>query len=646
MPATRAPTTSTRVTRSASKRAAAALAPTPVSALTGTSCSSEQETASQQPVTTTDMRSVTMEQTPAIDNALPTPQSDLTLATSAATSGAATTTTTSSTDPTTTETKSKRRKTQGGRTSVGKRKSGETKPSRKHRKDSGIAFENDAAKALEIHQEQQQQEPPRLLNLPPELFSMILSFLYPSELTKLATLSKQVYKLVENQHIWKTIQTRNNLPEPKRKYPTTMTLVLAYSDLVCEQCLSLSEMKRGGQYSDRPLPVSLVWNPHHPIHLCLPCRQDYYRDHPVGDAAETNGNQILKGDAQYRYQLPNNLLYSLDYESRISRRNREYYLFDEDDVREMAYDFHGGPVGIAAERRGYVIPRHKKPRPGITPKVRNAKPKPQPASDTAVPSLTLIAPGEEDTSKNSNGSNSHSGVVVRIGGDTAATPIAGLPVEIWHAILRYLHIRDLIVFAGVSKNVLKLVESLPLWKDIWSLCSLPELSPRTAKTYMGMVSRYGESICEICHCFSYPRRNYLADRPLPVLMKKEYSPTRKVWMCLECRNYILMPEGGWMSICNSHDTLSKYEAMEAYGLSKDDMWEIDTCERNPYGRGPLFDEDDVEAFALERHGGHIGIQCAVSNGFPRPRRPPPKPKAIVVPQAKDSSSSDPMEEQK
>ncbi|KAG0259550.1 hypothetical protein DFQ27_004023, partial [Actinomortierella ambigua] len=195
-----------------------------------------------------------------------------------------------------TKAKAKKSEAQDQPESVGMVIAAETKPPRKRvkkRNDSGAVLEDDTTKALE-QQLHQQQVAPALLSVPPELFTIILSYLYPSEIAKLAMVSKQMYKLIESQPIWRTIMTIGKLPEPKLKFPTEMIVVLAYSDLVCEQCMSLSQMKRGMQYSDRPLPVSLAWNnpspsstsassstppPHRPIHLCRPCRQDYYRDH-------------------------------------------------------------------------------------------------------------------------------------------------------------------------------------------------------------------------------------------------------------------------------------------------------------------------------------------------------------------------------
>ncbi|KAG0259363.1 hypothetical protein DFQ27_004105 [Actinomortierella ambigua] len=660
MSATVAPTLYTRVTRSAT-RAAEAAALASASVPKTLSSSDENETVSQHQADTlaaTDMPQASIDQTPNTTNV-----SSLLSSSSApdrSTAAAAATTFTSPPPPTTKPRQKRKAKSsaldQPG--SVGEVIAGETKPSRKRakkRKDSGIALEDDTTKALEQQQQQQQQETPALLNLAPELFANILSYLYPSEIAKLAMVSKQMYKLVERQPIWRRIMTIGNLPEPKIKFPTEMIVVLAYSDLVCEQCLSLSEMKRGMKYSKRPLPMDLAWNPyHHPIRLCLPCRKTYYADHKSELGLIGKGTQILKGDAEYTYQLTTDTLFSLHHETHVARRRfkQVYYLFDEAQVQRLAYRVHGGQVGVEASRQGYVKPRHQKPRPGITPRVR--KPTPLKAPDPILSVQDLLraeirAPGEEaggssggstsastGTNINNNNSSSSNGdsqsgqlMVVQIGGDRPAEPVAGLPLEIWQDILSRLYLRDLVRLAQVSRAFQKLVEGLPVWKTIWGMSSLPALT-KMAKTYMAMVCRYGESICEFCDTYSYPRRDALADCPLPILMKEEYSATRKVWACLLCRCEFSRPDGGWENDSDSgasYERINKREAMEYYALPRDELWDVESCGRDRYSErgGPVFYEEDVRAHALEYHGGNVGLQCALSGGYGKPRRQRPKP---------------------
>ncbi|KAG0261093.1 hypothetical protein DFQ27_003157 [Actinomortierella ambigua] len=644
-PSKPASTPFTRVTRSAT-RAAAAAAPAFADAPTIISSGSGNESVTQLLSTfvTEDMQSDHVEQIsnttniPSVSPTYPTP------ATSTATSTSTTTTTPPSTE--TTAKAKKRKAQQHQQASVGKDNCAETKPSRKrtkNRKDSAIALGEDATKALEIHQEQ--QPTPTLLNLPPELFALILTFLYPSEITKLATLSRETYRLVESQSIWTTIQMQRNLPVPKIKYPTAMVVVLAYSDLVCEQCMSLSEMKRGCLYSNRPLPVSLAWNPHHTIRLCLPCRRAYYKKHPVVDQDTEMHRQLLKGHAQSIYQLSDSQLFSLNYDVRIARRYRnEYYVFEEDEVRQKALEYHGGKVGIEAERHGYVQPRHKKPRRGMPlPGYQMAH-----VSEPAAPEMTvkdllkadIRAPGEGSSSSNvgannnsgsgSGSSQNHSRAIVQIGGDQHAAPVAGLPQEIWREILSRLRIRDLVVLAGVSKPFLTLIEGLPIWQQIWTKSQLPALKPRSTKTYLAMVSRFGESICEVCHQYSYPSRGSPADRPLPVVFRKLYSPTRRLWICLKCRNRVLKPKGGWGREGPSCSMISRYEVKELFSLPRDALWDIDPCGRCPFGEGPLFYEDEVRDLALDYHGGKVGLRCATSDTFPKPRHQRPKPKRAVT----------------
>ncbi|KAG0209712.1 hypothetical protein BGX28_010006 [Mortierella sp. GBA30] len=503
----------------------------------------------------------------------------------------------------------------------------------KQRKDSGItlSMEDNTTKARDLQQEQEHlhlqpspDQPKDLLSLQPEMLSRIMSFFYPSELTKFATVSKTVYMLVQDQSIWKNISDKSHLPEPKRKLPTDMVVVLAYSDLVCEHCFSLSEMKRGALYSNRPLPVSLAWNPHNEIHLCLPCRRTYFQEHP--ESLPEVSDQILKGYAQGHYQLPDRLLFSLSYETRISKQYyQRYYLFDEEKVRQKALEYHGGSVGIKAEQKGFVKPRHTKPRRGMPPLAAKPKPEPEPAA----PGMTLkglakadiLAPGEVRPLD-------VSAVFLQIGQEVDAKPVAGLPQEIWEEIFSHLYISDLGTLAQGCKGLFKMVKQLPIWKQVWTRCQLPD-PKRKFKSYMAVVAHYNDTICERCHSYSYPTRTEPADRPLPIKIMW-YSLKRKVLICLRCRGRMLKSAMGNTTSAGHAKRPHKITlrgAMEEYKLPREDMWDIPSCGRSRWGEGPLFDEDDVEAYALEYHGGYVGLECARDEDYPKPRRRRPKPKS-------------------
>ncbi|KAG0230486.1 hypothetical protein BGW42_000907 [Actinomortierella wolfii] len=524
----------------------------------------------------------------------------------------------------------------------------------KKRKDSGIALsmEVDTTKALEEGYEQPAPpEPPHLQNLPPELFSLIVSYLYPSELTKLASVSKTMYKLVENQPIWKRIMEKHNLPLPKRKLPTLLSVILAYSDLLCEQCFSLSEVWRGMVYSNRPLPVSLVWNPQNKIHLCLPCRRTYYETYP--EPVKRTSAKMLKTAAQERYRLPNSVLFELDYESGVSRRyDRDYYVFDKSDVRKAALQFHGGFVGIAAAQKGYVKPRHKLPRLGAPPPIPKSTSKAESGSEAEaeaiVPTTThelvnanILLPGEVNGNSESRSgvTTAEHKVVVKIGHDVPALPIAGLPLDIWMYIVPQLYIRDLVALARASKALWKMVEQLPIWAHIQRLCQFPEPKLKgKLKTHMAVVCHYMDTVCEYCHCYSYPSHREPADRPLPI-QYRSYTLARNIWCCISCRNEILQSDHRYFETVDRHGELSVSEAMELYVLPRDSLYEVETNGRRCYyERGPMFDTSDVEVFALEYHGGMVGLNHARNENFPKPRhRRPTKKVNATVPKVVDST---------
>ncbi|KAG0065444.1 hypothetical protein BGZ89_008325 [Linnemannia elongata] len=159
---------------------------------------------------------------------------------------------------------------------------------------------------------------PSQLQLPPELWTQVFSFLYPSQLGPIAAVNKTWKNLVQGLKIWRLISSKAGLlvrskffPADYEWIPDHFMLVQEKSQEICEECFGRFELMK----VERVLPVGMVSDkfctrsrnnnnnhgdgdsdstdnnnsfalaaasvvPDIMIQMCLPCRIDYFTKHP------------------------------------------------------------------------------------------------------------------------------------------------------------------------------------------------------------------------------------------------------------------------------------------------------------------------------------------------------------------------------
>ncbi|KAF9279548.1 hypothetical protein BGZ68_007857 [Mortierella alpina] len=211
-----------------------------------------------------------------------------------------------------------------------------------------------------------------------DLWQRVFSYLYPSQLTAPAGVSKEWRKRIYHLPAWQKICEASGLALPgdhigKYGYekPNYYRLAHENADSICEQCYKLC--RPSGSY--RALPVRLVDEPD-PTEICMcrDCRVDYYIEHPepvpedvapYQDGAYTVTPRMTKGEAM-KYLLTNSDIMSLPYEmgrNPYFRHNSPMYLFEEQFVLRLARQVHGGDIGIAAARADSEYTGRKVPEP-------------------------------------------------------------------------------------------------------------------------------------------------------------------------------------------------------------------------------------------------------------------------------------------
>ncbi|KAF9150685.1 hypothetical protein BG015_007494 [Linnemannia schmuckeri] len=249
--------------------------------------------------------------------------------------------------------------------------------------------------------------PPSQQQLPPELWTQVFSFLYPSQLSPIAAVNKTWRDLVHRLPIWRLISSEAGLlvrskffPEDYEWVPNHFVLVQEKSQEICEECY-----KRFPQHEvERVLPVRIVFDKFHNrnsnndgdgnndnnravlapgptpdimIQMCRPCRIDYYSKHPEPIPKRLNHfywegtsykvtPRIDGNTASLIYGLSTAYIRSLpfenappsrssihedddDYQHRRGRhqQQRRMHIFQEPAVLQLARKVHGGDVGIA-----------------------------------------------------------------------------------------------------------------------------------------------------------------------------------------------------------------------------------------------------------------------------------------------------------
>ncbi|KAF9132681.1 hypothetical protein BGX30_012583 [Mortierella sp. GBA39] len=198
--------------------------------------------------------------------------------------------------------------------------------------------------------------------LPTELWQEVMSYLSLSEITKASSVSKSWLEGTQSLQVWRDICSNSSLGNPKKKYPTHMSLVCSQSYWICERCLTVNN----GKGSNIPLPVEIAELANEKRMLCRACRCRYYKTHPekvklrknvmnhYGNYISERDVRITKTDACSKFYLTNEDLMSL---SCVTRRNPHYRnaapmkLYLERKVQKLALEIHGGWIGILAVGR-------------------------------------------------------------------------------------------------------------------------------------------------------------------------------------------------------------------------------------------------------------------------------------------------------
>lgn len=196
-----------------------------------------------------------------------------------------------------------------------------------------------------------------LEGLPSEILLSVFSYLTPSQLLPLGTVSRRLKNVVDDAPIWEHIWRKCELKKPARKRKTYLAVVVSESQKICEKCYS--KTKANGSNS----PISIFdEDAKINIRMCRDCRCKYYAKYPepnpeqlTGDGSQStvNGQTVTKSTAKEIYKLTDMDLEEL-YVTYV--RNPHYrtaapmHLYDKEDVIRLARQAHGGDVGIKAAR--------------------------------------------------------------------------------------------------------------------------------------------------------------------------------------------------------------------------------------------------------------------------------------------------------
>ncbi|KAF8945972.1 hypothetical protein BGZ47_001625 [Haplosporangium gracile] len=195
--------------------------------------------------------------------------------------------------------------------------------------------------------------------LPTELWQEVMSYLSLSQIANASTVSKVWLEGTRSLQIWRNVCTKVGLGNPKKKYPTHMSMVCSQSYWICEQCLTMNN----GKGSDIPLPIEIAELANERQMLCRSCRYQYYKKHPeetklrknvtnhCGEYISEHNVRVTKTEARTLFCLRDEDLESLNC---LVKRNPHYRnappmrLYLEQDVQERSLEIHGGWIGIQA----------------------------------------------------------------------------------------------------------------------------------------------------------------------------------------------------------------------------------------------------------------------------------------------------------
>ncbi|KAF9982137.1 hypothetical protein BGZ75_006484 [Mortierella antarctica] len=213
--------------------------------------------------------------------------------------------------------------------------------------------------------------------LPTELWKVVCSYLYPSQLARLSRVNRTLNRLVSNMRIWSAyfvqLRGRRSFPffEHLRNKPNHhMHYIIALSYHICDHCTILSHPDSPQKFAAMPLSV-LEWPQpkqdqadYYPrpgnVHLCLPCRREHYEVYPEPIPVEVLGRYLPKFPLKNKYFIGEMNIKSI--------KDRRSYRSEEPGGPTMAYEdpngsyyseravlmnarrVYGGDVGIQAYR--------------------------------------------------------------------------------------------------------------------------------------------------------------------------------------------------------------------------------------------------------------------------------------------------------
>ncbi|GJJ67723.1 hypothetical protein EMPS_00069 [Entomortierella parvispora] len=243
--------------------------------------------------------------------------------------------------------------------------------------------ESAGTKERSIFTKESSQEKHFAADLPKRLsqsvLKMVADYLYPSQLSKLAALSKEWRIKIHGLPVWRElceeaglVLTSDQIKDRGYKQPDYFRIALESSNVICEQCFRLT--RSSGAF--RALPVTIAESPvPTKVLMCRDCRVEYYLDlpEPVPDtvAPYTKGGiavtpRMTKGEAMKAYLLTGSDVMSLPYEmgrNPYFSRQAPMYLFEEQHILRLARQVHGGDIGIAAAHSSLETVGRKAPDP-------------------------------------------------------------------------------------------------------------------------------------------------------------------------------------------------------------------------------------------------------------------------------------------